>query len=119
MDQIERPVPSPDPGGHRVTAIHAYEHAADAQRLHPHQLNVVDVPEQAVHGVITGRMAPIQLEGAKAETLSHAFKSPTETAFKLGFGFTAGAWSFRTLVTLGVGTLLLLGIVRLLLVFPG
>jgi len=117
MDQIERPVLVPDPGGHRVTAIHAYEHAADAQRLHPHQLNVVVVPDQALHGAISRRMAPIQLEDVKTETLSHAFKSPTETAFKLGFGFTAGAWFFRTLVTLGVGTLLLLGILRLLLVF--
>jgi len=52
-------------------------------------------------------------------TISHEVKSPTETAFKLGFGLTAGVFSFRGIVFLVVGTSLVLATIRLIQVLAG
>ena len=109
-----RPVAGDRRDDQRLEAIHAYEHAIDAQRGPHHRVDIVDVPPRTLRSVFTRRIAPVQIEGPEAGTLVHDFKSPTETAFKFGFGFTAGAWSFRGIVLVAVGAFLLLGIIQLL-----
>jgi len=44
----------------------------------------------------------------------HEVGKPYRTSFKLGFGFTAGAWTFRAIVQASVGAALLILILRLL-----
>jgi len=99
----------------RLVAIQAYEHAAAAQNdRHAHRLDLADTSLRARRRLFIRPPPPVGIESAASETWMRAFKSPTETAFKLGFGFTAGAWSFRGILLLAAGSLMLLGIIQLL-----
>jgi hypothetical protein len=90
----------------RDDAIHAYEHTIEMQQPHPHRIDILDEP---VHTQRPRR--PIRLPSLYRQPppdggghLTHRFEAPTETAFKVGFGFSAGAWSFRAIVTLIIGS---------------
>ena len=92
---------------------HAYGHAAEVRPIAPHVLDVVDPPRRARERRRFWR-APAPNAPTGDGTLRHEVRSPVRTAFKLGFGFTAGVFSFRVLVFLVAGTLLLLATIRLL-----
>lgn len=57
--------------------------------------------------------------GLNVSRVVHEVGSPYKTSFKLGFGFTAGVWSFRAIVQLIVAAALIIAIMRLLSSFIG
>lgn len=87
-----------------ITAIQAYQHAADARRVAMHRVDIVDAPKRIRRAMIETYGPPPVADA----TLTHELGSPTGTAFKVGFGFTAGVFSFRAIVlAIVVGALLL------------
>jgi hypothetical protein len=98
-----------------ATATQAYDdalHSVDRQ-FHLHPVDTL---------VATRRNWPnatrMNMNGAapkpKVSRVIHEVGSPYKTSFKLGFGFTAGAWSFRAILQLVVFGALIIAAVRLL-----
>ncbi|MBV8537986.1 MAG: hypothetical protein JO128_20480 [Alphaproteobacteria bacterium] len=84
-------------------ASHAYEHAEHAvDRAVPHRLDVTDAPRWPANPQRPAPARPIQ----HVVTHTHRVESPTKSAFKFGFGFAAGVWTFRVLVLVVVWTIL-------------
>lgn len=94
-------------------AIHAYQHALAVQHAGVHRFDIVDAPVRP-RRLRYRRVGPVSAMPVGEPTLTHRFEAPTSTAFKAGFGFTAGALSVRALVALAAGTALVLGLIRLL-----
>jgi hypothetical protein len=91
----------------------------EAQRDQHHRLDILDAPVRIRRRLFNSPVPPIGIDDAAARTVIHDVKSPTETAFKIGFGFAAGTWSFRGMVLIAGGALLVLGIINLLNAFSG
>jgi hypothetical protein len=99
------------------SASHAYEHAEHAGDRPPaHRLDVTDAPRwpAAPPGPRLGDPArPVQ------HVVTHRVDSPTRSAFKFGFGFAAGEWTFRVLILVVVWAIVAIGVGSLLMrVFP-
>jgi len=94
----------------RSEALHAYEHASAAQKAAPHRVDIVDEPVLN-YGAPRPRpvLVPVRWDQPRREHLEHAFAEPTATAFKVGFGFAAGAGLFR-LVTTVAGLLVIVAL---------
>jgi len=85
----------------RSEALHAYAHAADAQKPHPHRVDVVDEPVLN-YGAPRARpvLVPVRWDQPpRRDHVDQAFAEPTATAFKVGFGFAAGTGLFRLVTT--------------------
>ncbi len=92
-------------------ASHAYEHVEHAGDRLPHRVDLVDAPRWPLRPrvpapPVTGRPSQI------APVIVHRLEPPS--AFKLGFGFAAGMWTFRALVLIVVWTVLLAALSGLL-----
>jgi len=93
-------------------ALQAYEHAREAGQHVRHRVDVVDEPTLE-YGVPRQRptLSVFLVDGRRAtgEHVEHRFADPATTAFKAGFGFTAGAGLFRLIAA--VSGLLILVVV--------
>ena len=98
----------------RRAAVHAYEHAGEAGHRTPHRVDLVDEPELS-YGAPRRRSIPqsSHLTAPASQRIDHRFADPAATAFKVGFGFAAGAWVFRLAVSAGLAVLCLLLIAAL------
>lgn len=96
-------------------ASHAYEHAEHAADHPAHRLDVTDAPRWPASQRPPAAMPPTQ----HIVTHTHQVESPTRSAFKLGFGFAAGVWTFRVLVLVVVWTVVAVAVGTLLMhAFP-
>lgn len=105
---------TPEPPDFSATS-HAYEHAEHAGDHPAHRVDVTDAPRWP-----TPPQAPVVRpapEHAQPEerVLTHRVESPARTAFQFGFGFAAGAWTFRALVLLAIWAVVALAISALLM----
>lgn len=92
-------------------ASHAYEHAEHAGDHPAHRLDVTDAPRWP-----KPPPTPAALSARPEErVLTHRIESPGRTAFRFGFGFAAGVWTFRALVLLAIWTVLAVAISALLM----
>jgi hypothetical protein len=102
-----------------AAAAHAYEHARTANHPQPHRLDIVEAPPAPRP---TRKDAPPATPQPTASPdrlhLTHDIASPTATAFKLGFGLAAGAWTFRAVVIFTTGAAVLLFVLQLLMATP-
>ncbi len=100
--------------GHDLSAaVHAYEHGLRAVAATGRRLDILDErlldygAPRTPRGGRRAAVLPPPWVPRGPERLEHAIAAPTATAFRLGFGFAAGAGLFRLLVLAGVGVLLL------------
>lgn len=97
-----------------LEAIHAYQHALAVPLATSHRVDVVDQPLRLRRRAIDLHARAVPAAAAAEQAVTHRVAAPLGTAFKLGFGFTAGALSVRALVALATGVTLALGLIRLL-----
>lgn len=85
----------------RRRALEAYEHARDVGRMERHTVDFIDERLPA-SGAWSRRptSSPVQAPQMDQPT-DHRFVDPAATAFKVAFGFSAGAWTFRLLALSG------------------
>ncbi|MBI3512721.1 MAG: hypothetical protein HY060_01400 [Proteobacteria bacterium] len=100
-------------GSMRATALHAYDDTLHAGERGAHRLDILVSTPRAPR-----KMASIPVNGtvpgSDVSRVVHEVGRPYQTSFKFGFGFTAGAWTFRAIVQTIVGAALLILIMRLL-----
>lgn len=87
------------------TASHAYEHAEHAADQPAHRLDVTDAPRWPVPTPAAPPRAAAGPARAAEHLVTHRVENPTRSAFKFGFGFAAGIWTFRALVLIAVWTI--------------
>jgi hypothetical protein len=102
------------------TASHAYEHAEHVGDRPTHRLDVTDSPRWPKPPAPPRPAPPVAAPGRPDEhVVTHRVETPARTAFKFGFGFAAGVWTFRALVLLVVWAVLAIAISALLMrAFP-
>lgn len=94
-------------------ASHAYEHAEHVADHPAHRLDVTDAPKWPASPAPRPPAAQQPTQHVVAHT--HQIESPTKSAFKFGFGFAAGVWTFRVLVLVVVWTILAIAVGSLLM----
>jgi hypothetical protein len=100
------------------SATHAYHHTLDVSGGGAHRVDLLVGTPVAPPAQIRMPFAGAPREPEVSRVI-HEVGSPVKTSFKLGFGFTAGAWSFRVIVqVLIIGALIVLGL-RLLSALMG
>lgn len=97
----------PVPDDRRRAALDAYRHAVDAGRPVRHSVDVVDAPLLTRKRPLAAILSPSRWPTPRFRRVEHAITDPTATAFKVGFGISAGAWLFRFLVIAVAGLLFL------------
>ena len=98
-------------------ARHAYEHAEHAADHPVHRLDVVDEPRwpRPPRAAPAPSADALHRTGERGVTHTLRIDSPARSAFKFGFGFAAGVWTFRALVLIVVWAILAVGVGSLLM----
>lgn len=104
---------TPDPPEFSA-ASHAYEHAEHAGDQPQHRLDLTDSPRWPKPPAPPARPAAGPARPDE-HVVTHRVETPTRTAFKFGFGFAAGEWTFRALVLLAIWAVLAIAISALLM----
>jgi hypothetical protein len=112
MNDPSQPISAYDAAEARRAARDAYAHAQDA--FPRHSVDVIDAPVLTRRSPRRPKLASFKKWAPRDpdhQRIDHAFVDPASTAFKVGFGLSAGAWLFRLILTFAAGALLFFGLV--------
>ena len=101
------------------TASHAYDHAVHAGDHPTHRVDVTDEPGWVPQPPVRQPRAATVAGRPGEHVVTHRVEALGRAGFRAGFGFAAGAWTFRAIVIVAVWTILAIVISALLMrAFP-